>query len=229
MDDKTAELRDIFVSTTGGETVTESQSDPRGSLSDADDATVEERLRDLVEGMRERYGFASSLSTPDLRRVARGFFDPEAAGAESGSWSRDADAALAEALDADADADDVFRARMDLHLVSEADRDAPFPYERLRTLVSRAREESESDLDDADLAASLAEAGGVESAPDPETVRRYRRVAEADLASRRANHRFRDAFAELLTDADLSTRLAEDARNDGLREATEDIETDVSL
>ena len=30
-------------------------------------------------------------------------------------------------------------------------------------------------------------------------------------------------------DADLSTRLAEDARRDGLKEATEDIETDVSL
>jgi hypothetical protein len=43
------------------------------------------------------------------------------------------------------------------------------------------------------------------------------------------NHRFRDAFADLLTDADLSARLAEDARRDGLEEATEDIETDVSL
>ena len=43
------------------------------------------------------------------------------------------------------------------------------------------------------------------------------------------NHRFRDAFSDLLTDADLSTRLAADARRDGLKEATEDIETDVSL
>jgi hypothetical protein len=64
---------------------------------------------------------------------------------------------------------------------------------------------------------------------DPATVRRYRRVAEADLTSRRANHRYRDAFADLLTDADLSTRLASDARRDGLEAATEDIETDVSL
>ncbi|MFA1609545.1 conditioned medium-induced protein 4 [Halobellus rubicundus] len=233
MDDKTAELRDLFVSTTGEETVTESQSDPRGSLSSADDATVDERLTELVEEMRERYDFASSLSTADLREVVRGFFEPEIDGAGPESWSRDADAALAASLDTDADADDIFRARMDLHLVAATDRDAPFPYERLRALVSRASDEggvgTGADVDDVDLAESLAASEGVDSAPDAETVRRYRRVAAADLASRRASHRFRDAFAELLTDADLSTRLAEDAREDGLREATEDIETDVSL
>jgi len=51
----------------------------------------------------------------------------------------------------------------------------------------------------------------------------------ADRAATHANERFRDAFADLLTDADLSGRLASDSREDGLREATEDIETDVSL
>ena len=238
MDEKTADLRDLFVETTGEETVTESQSTPRGSLgSDRDEAAVDERLTAIVEEMRERDAFASSLSVPDLRRVVRAFFDPEAAGADAGSWSAEADAALAASLDSDVDADEVFRARMDLHLVSDADRDGPVPYDRLRRRLS-ADDTGDSDApdgpsdvadgphDDA-LAAELA--AEVDGAVDADAVRRYRRVVAADLASRRVNHRFRDAFSDLLTDADLSTRLAADARRDGLKEATEDIETDVSL
>ncbi|RLM90872.1 conditioned medium-induced protein 4 [Halobellus sp. Atlit-38R] len=237
MNDKTAELRDIFVETTGEESVTESQSDSRGSLSStADDATVAERLAELVTAMRERYDFASSLSDADLRRVVRGFFDPDAVGADADSWSSAADAALAESLSADVDADEVFRARMDLHLVADADRAAPFSFDRLRSLLQQRSAEA---VDDDAVAAELASGADAKSDADAasdantdldaETVRRYRRVAESDLASRQVNHRFRDAFSDLLTDADLSARLAEDARRDGLEEATEDIETDVSL
>ncbi|WP_251342190.1 conditioned medium-induced protein 4 [Haloplanus halophilus] len=54
-------------------------------------------------------------------------------------------------------------------------------------------------------------------------------VRETEREATRANDRFRDAFAELLTDADLEGRLASDSREDGLREAAEDIETDVSF
>jgi hypothetical protein len=241
MDEKTAELRDLFVETTGEESVTESQADARGSLSsEFDEETVNERLADLIGAMRERYEFASSLSTADLRRVVRSFVDPEAVGADQQSWSREADAALASTLEADVGDETVFRARMDLHLVSDADRAAPFPFERLRRLVLDGASEGSASgggaseegalPDDATLAAELAEAAADDDVDvDAETVRRYRRVVEADLASRRVNHRFRDAFADLLTDDDLSTRLAEDARRDGLEEATEDIETDVSL
>ncbi|SDX78957.1 hypothetical protein [Halobellus clavatus] len=244
MDEKTAELRDLFVDATGEEAVTESQSRPRGSLSEPADATVEDRLTALVEEMQERYDFASSLSTADLVAVVRGFFDPDVTGADAESWSAAADAALASTLSADVDAEAVFRARMDLHLVSGSDRDAPIAYDRLRSLVS-ASTGADGSLTDDELAAAIAsgsedsieddaandvaENGAAENDVAPETVRRYRRVAEADLVSRRANHRFRDAFTDLLTDADLSTRLAEDARRDGLTEATEDIETDVSL
>jgi hypothetical protein len=64
---------------------------------------------------------------------------------------------------------------------------------------------------------------------DTETVAALRRVVETDREITRANGRFRDAFAELLTDADLTDRLASDSREDGLGEATEDIETDVSF
>ncbi|MFW6382497.1 MAG: conditioned medium-induced protein 4 [Haloferacaceae archaeon] len=229
MDDKTAELRDLFVETTGEEGVTEQQADGRGSLSDGDtdpDA-VAERLSELVGEMVDRYDFDSDLPESDLCRVVRAFFDPETDGAGTESWSAEADAAVAASLSAEADAEAVFRARMDLHLVSDADRNAPFPYARLRALVSEATsgDDTGGDAtpDDEALAAALPDDA------DPETVRRYRRVAEADLASRRVNHRYRDALADLLTDAALSTRLAADARRDGLEEATEDIETDVSL
>jgi hypothetical protein len=54
-------------------------------------------------------------------------------------------------------------------------------------------------------------------------------VVESETAATRASHRFRDEFAELLSDEDISTRLASDARRDGLQDATEDLETDVSL
>ena len=225
MDDRTAELRDLFVETTGEEAVTESQTPARGSLSggDGDDAAAE-RLSALVGEMTDRYDFDSDLPEPDLCRVVRAFFDPETESADPGSWSAAADVAVAALLDADADGEAVFRARMDLHLVADADRDAPVPYADLRALVSEA-DSGNGDGDDAD--ATLAAA--LDADADPATVRRYRRAAEADLASRRVNHRYRDAFADLLTDADLSTRLAADARRDGLEEATEDIETDVSL
>jgi hypothetical protein len=171
VNDKTAELRDIFLDTTGEETVTERQAERRGSLVDVDDpADVDERLRGLVGTMRERYDFATDLGPDAYVRLIRAYYDG------------DDDDALAEALDVDAET--VRQARLDCHLVRDADRD-----------------------DDA--------------------VRE--RAVAADRASTRANDRFRDAFAELLTDDDLSDRLATDSREDGLREATEDIETDVSL
>ena len=231
MDEKTAELRDLFVETTGEEAVREEQSAARGSLSAADDAAVDEQLDRLVAEMTDRYELTAELAPADLRRVVRAFFDPETGGAGPESWSTAADAAVASSLRAEVDADTVFSARMDLHLVADADRDPPFSYAALRDLVLEGRSDAGSGADetpaddrDAALAASLEDEG-----VDPATVRRYRRVVEADLASRRVNHRYRDAFIDLLTDADLSSRLATDARRDGLEEATEDIETDVSL
>jgi hypothetical protein len=201
MDEKTAELRDIFVETTGSETVTERQEEGRGSLTESD-RRVDDRVAELVATMRDRYDFDSSLDEADLRRVVYGFFDDES------------DEAIASTLDADADAEAVFLARTDLHLVRDADRDASVPWDDLRALV----------VDGADDETCAAELGvGVDA------VRRHRRVVEAEAEATRANDRFRDEFAELLTDSDLSARLAEDARRDGLREATEDIETDVSL
>ncbi|WP_251328710.1 conditioned medium-induced protein 4 [Haloplanus pelagicus] len=171
MDDKTAELRDIFLDATGEETVTERQAEGRGSLVDAaDPERVDTRLRDLVATMRDRYEFETDLDPDAYVRLVYGFHDGED------------DATLAEALGVDAET--VLGARLDCHLVREADHDD----------------------------------GSIRE-----------RALAADREATRANDRFRDAFAELLTDADLGDRLASDSREDGLREATEDIETDVSF
>ncbi|MFC7071105.1 conditioned medium-induced protein 4 [Halobaculum lipolyticum] len=198
MDEKTAELRDIFVDATGGETVTERQEEGRGSL--ATDSNADERIAELVARMRDRYEFGSGLSDEDYRRVVVLFFEDAP------------DAAIAEELGVDEAA--VFDARMDLHLVRDADREAPFDLAALRSLH----------VEDVPMAERAAELDA-----DEETVTHYSRVVAADVRSTRANDRFRDEFAELLTESDLKTGLTEDAREDGLREAAEDIETNVSF
>ncbi len=200
MDDKTAELRDIFIDATGSDTVTERQEEARGSLTE-DERAIARRVLELIENMRERYDFETDLDDEALQRLVYGYFDG------------DDDAAIADELGASEEA--VFDARMDLHLVREADRDAPFDVDRLRKRLADA------DPDDTTLAAAFD--------ADEATVARHRRVAEAEAEATRANGRYRDEFTELLTDSDLSARLAQDAHDDGLREATEDIETNVSF
>jgi hypothetical protein len=212
MDEKTEELRDLFVDATGSETVTDRQEEPPGSLLDRDDDAVADRVAALVATMRGRYGFdaeidaeGTGLTDTQYERVAVGFFDGED------------DASIADALGGSGSAVDartVRDARLDLHLVADADRDAPFEYAALKRLLAADRPIDE-------VAAELE--------ADPETVREFVPVARADLASTRVNDRFRDEFRALLTDADIEDAHAATAREDGLREATEDIETDVSL
>ncbi|QUO47759.1 hypothetical protein [Halorubrum ruber] len=224
MDEKTAELRDLFVDATGSETVTERQEAERGTLVDRDDAS--EELRDLVAAMRERYGFSTPLDDAAYALVARGRFESED-DAPIAAAVRDALAEREEddgEIDPDEiDAETIRKARLDLHLVRESDRevDAPdgdsdpaFEYADLKRLTAAGNSivECAEELD-----------------AQPDVVARYAAVARTDIASTRANDRFRDAFRDLLTDADIEGSLASDAREDGLREATEDIETDVSL
>ncbi len=229
MDEKTAELRDLFVETTGAETVTDGQEESPGSLTGRDESAVEARLAELIAMMRDRYDFATDLDDGAYVHVVRGHLAGD-----------DSDDAIATELGIDAGT--VRTARLDLHLVSDADREAPFELDRLKRILTErvghegGMENAESDgpaeiaeaVDGgtaADRAVALAAALGVDS----ETVRRYLPVAHADLASMRANHRFRDEFRDLLTDAEIEGAYARDAREDGLRDATEDLETDVSL
>ncbi|MFA9515771.1 hypothetical protein ACERIT_00885 [Halopenitus sp. H-Gu1] len=215
MDEKTAELRDIFLDATGSETVTEDQETDRGSLTGRDDSTVSKRLSELIATMRDRYSFSTSLPEAAYERVVRAHFE----GTDDATIAEDL-ATVPESSDGELDAErsisaeDVFRVRMDLHLVSDADREFPVDPDVLKRLV---------------LAGTPTEELAAELEIDLETARRCRRIVEADVESTRANHRFRDEFRELLTDADLEGSLAADAQEDGLKEAAEDIETNVSF
>lgn len=199
MDEKTEELRDIFMSVSDEETVTERQEEARGSLSDDGPGTDE--IEDVVATMRERYDFDSSLSDAEFCRVVEEFYD----GAD--------DEGIADAIDADAEA--AFVARMDLHLLTDDDLD-PDSFD-----PDRARER----LDAVDDPEAVAEA----LSADPDEMRRFRRALRARNESLRASERFRQRFEDLIGDVDLSRRLASDVREDGLEDATEGMETDVSF
>ncbi|MFB6119218.1 conditioned medium-induced protein 4 [Halosegnis sp.] len=118
MDEKTEELRDIFMDVSEEGTVTEQQDDDRGSLTD--DGDVDEQVRSVVAEMRDRYTFSTELPDGDLVRVVRGYFE----GAS--------DATLADELGVARDT--VVRARLDLHLLRDRDTDAPIDLSRLRDL-----------------------------------------------------------------------------------------------
>ncbi|GAB3691161.1 hypothetical protein GCM10028857_28240 [Salinarchaeum chitinilyticum] len=200
MDEKTEELRDIFMDVTDSDTVTESQAATKGSLTD--DEQARDRLADLVAEMRDRYEFETDLSDGQLCELALSFYD----GAS--------DADLARELDVERRT--VFRARLDLHLFRDRDLDAPFDVESFRRRIAGEETVATSDLaDEFDVSES--------------TIRRYRRVVTAQDESRRANDRYRDEFDSILGDADLAGPLTQEARQDGLDDATEGMETDVSF
>jgi len=146
MDDKTAELRDIFLDATDGEgTVTERQAERRGSLVDGDPEAVDASLRDLVATMRDRYDFDTDLDADGYVRLIRGFYD----GTD--------DDTLAEALGIDRET--VVRARLDCHLVREDDAETPAveaSRERAVRANHRFRDAFVDLLTDADLTDRLA-------------------------------------------------------------------------
>ncbi len=197
MNEKTAELRDIFTSVTDEETITESQEDTRGSLTDQDEQSVDQRLTKLIDQMRDRYGFESSLEVDDeeLLSIAKAFYEEQT------------DADIAAELGVEESA--IFEARMALHLIDQDEADG----------VDLAA------IRDSDDDAALAEAYDLEES----TIQRYRHIAEARDESRAANDRYRDEFDSILGGSDLSMRMAQDVREDGLEDATEGMETDVSF
>ncbi|WP_049902485.1 hypothetical protein [Halococcus agarilyticus] len=222
MDEKTAELRDIFVDVTDESTVTERQEDTPGSLTR--DEPAAERVEAVVASMRERYDFDTDLPDAALADLVEGFYDgasdaalaERAAGAvdETGAEDEDGGSDDTSAADVtDLSRRDVFRARMDLHLVREADTDAPFALGDLRDRL--ANDESIAGIaDEFDVAES--------------TVRRYRRVLDTQTERRRVGDRFREEFDEILSDADLAS-LTEDVTRDGLDDATDGMENDLSF
>ena len=115
MTENTDELRDIFRRVADEDTVTETQEESPGSLTD--EGASRERLVGIIERMRADHEFETELSDAELATVVRRFYDD------------DGDDDIAEALDVSPR--EAFRARMDLHLVRETDTD-PFDPAALR-------------------------------------------------------------------------------------------------
>ncbi|UPW01743.1 conditioned medium-induced protein 4 [Halorussus gelatinilyticus] len=200
MDEKTEELRDIFMDVTDESTVTERQEETHGSLSS--ETAIDDRLAEVVGRMRDRYDFTTTLSDDELVSVVRGFY------------AGDSDAEIARELGDASLGKTVARARIDLHLLRESDEDAPFDLADLRDLLD----------DDASTGECAAELDVSES-----TVRRYRRVIDAKQQRRTVNDQFRNEFENVLQDRELSDRMTESLQEDGLDDATEGMETNVSF
>ena len=126
----------------------------------------------------------------------------------TGFYEDRTDEALADELGVDPA--EVFRARLSLHLVRDDDADG------VDLVAIRDRE-----ADDATLAAEF-DVSEVD-------IQRYRQVAAAKAESRAANDRYRDELDSLLADADIAGQMTSDVREDGLEDATEGMETNVSF
>ncbi|MFC3477709.1 conditioned medium-induced protein 4 [Halobacterium litoreum] len=200
MDEKTEELRDIFMDVADDEEVTESQAETHGSLSS--ETEVDERLRNAVEEMRDNLDVDTDLATDDLTDLVKTFYAGES------------DAEIAAELDADVDAAAVADTRYDLHLLRDADTDADFDLDALR-------ERRGEDADPADLADDLD--------GDEDAVERCLRVLDARDEIRSVNDRYRAEFENALRDRELSERLTSTVHEDGLDDATEGQETDMQL
>jgi len=201
MDEKTEELRDLFLDVTDEEAVTERQADPRGSIA-VDEGEIEDRLRSTIGTMAERYEMETTLSRDELVGVVRLFY------------RGDDDEAIADDLGEDVSAEEVRRARIELHLVTDEDRDGPIDVDDLREFLDTGRsiEEIAEEFDASET-----------------TVERSRRVAEIEEERRLVGDRFREEFEHALGDRALAERLTERVTEDGLEDATEGIETDVSF
>lgn len=198
MEEKTEKLRDIFLSVSDEERVTESQTERPGSLTD-DGASAGQRLADVLDGLREKFGFETPLSDDERLTLIRGFYDGRS------------DDELAAELDCEAST--VFAARMELHLLRDSE--PPLSDDDLETVRANP-----------DVGArALADRLGA----DERAVRRSRAALQAEDRSRRASQRFRTAYREILTDQDLTDQFATETQDDGLEDATDGAETDVEF
>jgi hypothetical protein len=201
MNEKTEELRDIFLDVADEETVTESQEEGRGSVTDAG-GTDEDRLAAVIDEMQTKFEFETELSDSALRQLVEQFYE---------GWGDDEIASELSCSGAE-----VFRARMDLHLV----RDEDPPGATVEDAIwERIRDEADTDAETLATELDLAQS----------TVERVRTVIDAGNRARRVSQRFRTAFEESLTDVDLTTQFAANAHEDGLDDATEDAEVDVQF
>lgn len=200
MDEKTKQLRDLFMEVAGDSTITESQVDERGTLAEATE--VDDKLRAVIGVMIDSYDIRTSLSQEELVTVVKGFYAGES------------DAKIAAGFSDSVSPRTVTRARINLHLVTDDDKQPSFDYEAFR-----------QDLNTGMSVEELAEAYEVA----PSTIKWYKTIVEIENERRIVGDRYRDEFARILDDKDLSDQLTREIRDSGLREAAEDIETNVSF
>jgi hypothetical protein len=105
MTDRIDHLRDIYSRLGGAPSFTEAQQTPRGTV--RADADVDRDVLAVIDELRERSGFRTTLSDADLVSVVRGFYAGRS------------DTALAAVLGVSTAT--VFRARMNLHLFAPTD------------------------------------------------------------------------------------------------------------
>jgi hypothetical protein len=199
MDEKTEQLREVFLDVAEEETVTERQEEPRGSI--VVDDEIKDRLRSTITTMEDRYDMAPEFSREELVELVRLFY--EGAG----------DAEIAQEIGG-VDADAVTRARFDLHLVTAGDREGPIDLDELRDSLDAGRS----------LGEIAEDVGATESA-----LKRQKRVAEVKEERRLIGDRFRLEFERHLGERDLAERLTAGITEDGLDDATEGIDTNVSF
>ncbi len=203
MEEKTEQLRDIFMEVADEESVTETQAQQRGSLLPT--GSADDRLADIVGQMRERFDLETDLDDDALVTVVELFYDD----ADDGEIANELEVTTGT----------VFRARMDLHLLRENELGPDLDLAALRDRLDADTDETTAD--DTAIADTLD--------ANPDQVARARQVLEAQREARLVNHRFRTQFEETLTDADIAVQFTADAREDGLEEAAEDIETDTQF
>lgn len=233
MDEKTEELRDIFVEVTETDSVTETQEELRGSIA-TDETEIEERLLSIVGAMDERYDLETPLTRSQLVDVVRSFYagksDDEIARELEESdtepkWIGESDI---ETAGGESLVETVARARIELHLVSEKDRKRVIDLDALREIADAGSQkyvDADSSEEETISTAEIA----AEFDMSESTARRHRRLIEVKTERKLIGDRFRQKFEHVLSDQALSDRLTDGIKEDGLEDATEGIETDVSF
>lgn len=199
MDDKTEQLRNLFMDITEESTLTETQEETRGSLSSTEQ--IDERLERTISEMDERYEFSTTLTHEQLATVVKGYFDGKS------------DEEIAREL-GDTSQGTITHARTDLHLLRDHETNGPFDLGKLRQLLDRGAS-VETCADELDVSTA--------------TIRRYRRIVAAKAEKQRVQDRFYEEFENALTDRELSDQMAREIREDGLEDATEGMESNVSF
>lgn len=127
MNEKTAELRDIFMEVTDDDTITEEQQETKGSLTE-NEREIKTKLRDTIEQMGE-LTFDTDLSLDAYETIVRGFYGEAS------------DTALADRIDRDRDT--ITRARHDLHLIRDRETDVSFDTDSFRRLITENHTDEE--------------------------------------------------------------------------------------